>query len=554
MAIRNAFVTLILCVVWAAFTQPVRAQDSIPTDTNVVAAVDSFPDTLVPVTVPPETVVIAMVDSSELRVEAEFSDDGPQFFSLKSPYHAILSHLYFLQDDSYHADSAAMTLYMKDQKGASAQKLAIMLKQYYDAAGYWIDLDIIPQDPNYVDSLSRKHKYQVIPEVPEIFVYKKGDRWVYSYTTIKNIERLHRSVYPFGTLDWLPDWMHGKMLGLKIWQWFGILLFLFLTVIIHRALTFALTLILKRFLDRIFKGGDTREFFWKIARPISLLILFYILAAYTPNLQLPIAVNKWVQLAFRIMIPVFYMLIGLHSVNLLMVHFAKRAEKTEGTMDDQLVPLLKNLFKAIIVIAFIAYTLTMLKVDVTALVGGVAFGSLALALAAQDTVKNLFGSLLIFVDRPFQIGDWVIIDGNEGVVEEVSVRSTRIRTFANSIITIPNGNIASTAINNMGARAYRRFVTRVGVTYDTPPHVIETFVEGIRKIIKNHPTTRKDYFEVAFNEMGDSALLILIYTFFEVPSWTQELAGRQELLLAIMRLADDLGVGFAFPTQTLHIE
>ena len=134
------------------------------------------------------------------------------------------------------------------------------------------------------------------------------------------------------------------------------------------------------------------------------------------------------------------------------------------------------------------------------------------------------------------------------------MRSTRIRTFAGSLITIPNGIVADSAVDNMGVRNYRRFVTRIGVTYDTPPDLLEVFVEGVRDLVKNHPTTRKDNMEIHFNEMADSSLQILVYAFFDVPTWTDELAGKQRLLLGIMRLAETLGISFAFPTQTLHIE
>lgn len=539
---------LIVCVLAGSL----YAQTNLPADS--VARDSLAQDSLVQDAMERAFVAPPKSDSAIAAQEAAYVDDGLVTLNLSTPYHAVLSHLYFLQEDSYHPDSAAMALYVRDPGSEEAIKTSIQLKQFYDGAGYYIDLDIIPQDPNYADSVSRLHKYLPIPEVKEIFLYKRGNRWVYSGTTVRAIPGLHRSLYPLGTLDWLPEWSQGRFLGLRMWQFLGIACCLLLAFLLHRLLTWVIGQILERFLTRITRRDETHEFFYKIARPISLLILFYALMAFTPVLQLPIGLNKWVFLAYRTMIPVFYMLISLQVVNVAMKYFLRRAEKTESTMDDQLVPLLRNLIKGIVVIFFLIVILDMLKVNITALVGGVAFGSLALALAAQDTVKNLFGSLLIFVDRPFSIGDWVIIDGHEGVVEEVSVRSTRIRTFANSIITIPNGSIASTAINNMGARVYRRFVTRIGVTYDTPPELIEVFVKGIREIVRKHPNTRKDAFEVAFNEMGDFNLQILVYVFFAVPDWSAELSSRQDFLLAIMRLAEKLGINFAFPTQTLHVE
>lgn len=550
---------LLICSL-AFFLSFVKAQtpvDSLPdtagTVDSLLVLADSLPEAP-SLDSAEEEEVAAIPDARDLEIEGELNNERVVHLNLSSPYHTVLSHLYFLQEDSYHPDSAAYTLYVKDPKDESAQELAIQLKQYMDGAGYFIDLDLVPSETDFTDSVSGQQLYRVIPEVPEVFVYKKGNRWVYSYATVKAIPGLHSELFPFGTLDWLPKWSRGHFLGLHIWQWMGIILYLVLAVLLHKLLTMLVSTLLERFLKRFIQSDYTHEFFEKVARPISFVVLFYTVFAFTSALQLPIELNQWVVLAFRIMIPVFWMFIGIQAVNLVMAVFQKRAEATETTLDDQLVPLLRRLGHFIVAIVFLIVILNVLRVNINALLGGLAFGSLALALAAQDTVKNLFGSILIFVDRPFQIGDWIIVGDHEGVVEEVSVRSTRIRTFANSLIYIPNGNLADSAINNMGVRTYRRFTTRVGVTYDTPPDLLEIFVEGIRDLIKYHPTTRKDYFEVHFNEMGDSSLQILIYAFFEVPTWTDELAGKQRLLLGIMRLAEDLGISFAFPTQTLHIE
>lgn len=547
---------IVILALWAiGIGHGLQAQDSLPVDS--LAADTLLPDSAGLLTVSPDTPEVRAFlppDSGTLALEAEYTDENFHVFSLASPYHTIVSHLYFLQEETYHPDSAAMTLYIKDPKSQQARDLSIKLKQFMDGTGHFIDPDELPSDPNYVDTLSGKHKYVPIPEEPDIFVYKKGNRWVYSFTTVQNIDRLHNRVFPFGMMEWLPEWTHNKVGGLQLWQYLAILLFILFTFLVHKLLTVLISLLLRRFLARFVREDKIVHFFTKIARPISLLILLYILWSIVPALQLPIGVNKWVILGFRIMIPVFYMLICLQLANLFMAFYARNAEKTESTLDDQLIPLLRNLIKGIIVVFFLIFILSELKVDITALIGGVAFGGLALALAAQDTVKNLFGSLLIFVDRPFQIGDWIVVDGHEGVVEEVSVRSTRIRTFANSLIYIPNGKIADSAINNMGLRTFRRFSTKIGVTYDTPPHLLEVFVAGIRELIGNHPDTRKEGYEVAFNEMGDSALLILINTFFKVDTWSEELKGKQELLMGIMELAETLGIGFAFPTQTIHIE
>ena len=188
------------------------------------------------------------------------------------------------------------------------------------------------------------------------------------------------------------------------------------------------------------------------------------------------------------------------------------------------------------------------------LLAGLSIGGLAFALAAQDTVKNFFGSLMIFVDKPFQVGDWITSGDVDGTVEEVGARSTRIRTFANSVIYVPNGNLANATIDNHGLRVMRRFYTTITITYDTPPDLIETFVNGLKSIIINHPNTSKEKYEIHLNDFGASSLNIMFYIFFTVPTWSEELAARHDVISKIIRLAHELGIQFAFPTQTLHIE
>ncbi|MGI9541651.1 MAG: mechanosensitive ion channel family protein, partial [Cyclobacteriaceae bacterium] len=136
----------------------------------------------------------------------------------------------------------------------------------------------------------------------------------------------------------------------------------------------------------------------------------------------------------------------------------------------------------------------------------------------------------------------------------VGFRSTRIRTFSNSLVTVPNGRLSDLTIDNHGLRVFRRFRTHFGITYDTPPEVIDTFVQGLKKIVQQHSQTRKDYYEIHLHQMGETSLNVLFYIFFEVPDWSQELTARHEILLEVIRWAEEIGIRFAFPTQTLHME
>ena len=168
-------------------------------------------------------------------------------------------------------------------------------------------------------------------------------------------------------------------------------------------------------------------------------------------------------------------------------------------------------------------------------------GGLAFALAAKDTVANLFGSATIFASRPFQIGDWVYIDGTEGTVESVGFRSTRVRTFYNSLISVPNAKVVDSVVDNYGARQYRRVKAMLGLTYDTPPDKLEAFVVGVRELIANHPKTRKDLFEVHFYEFGPSSLNVLVYFFLSGRQLERGTASTPSLVLGVPQVGAKIG-------------
>ena len=195
-----------------------------------------------------------------------------------------------------------------------------------------------------------------------------------------------------------------------------------------------------------------------------------------------------------------------------------------------------------------------MNVNVTALIAGVSIGGLALALAAQDTVKNLIASALIFVDKPFQIGDYVIAGGQEGTIVEVGFRSTRIQQVDTSIITIPNGTIANMPITNLGVRQSRLFNIMIGVTYDTPPEKIEAYIGQLKELVLNHPRTKNEPFYVHLREMAGSSINIMFRCYIDTTAFPEELQIKEEIYLEIIRIAQQLGVNFAFPSQSIYIE
>jgi MscS family membrane protein len=409
-----------------------------------------------------------------------------------------------------------------------------------------------------LDSLSGKNRYILTASHPELFLSRaENGRWYYSDKTAQAIPKLHREVYPFGThklLTWLPQLGTNQVLGLYTWQLATILIIILLAFLIHKVLSYIFGKGLISLLHRMGYAQVAEKFILPIVRPISLLAVFSLVMTLVPLVQLQPEINHWVVLVLKAALPFLATVVFYRLVDLVGIYMNRFAERTESTLDDQLVPLVRKALRTFVVVVGALFILDNLNFDVTAFLAGLSIGGLAFALAAQDTIKNFFGSLMIFVDKPFQIGDWITSGEIDGSVEEVGFRSTRIRTFRNSVTYVPNGTLADSVVDNHGLRQYRRFYTKLALTYDTPPRLVELFVEGLKEIVKSHPATRKDYYEIHLNELGAHSLDVMFYIFFTVPSWSEELKARHQILLQIMQLAETLGVRFAFPTQTLHME
>jgi MscS family membrane protein len=243
------------------------------------------------------------------------------------------------------------------------------------------------------------------------------------------------------------------------------------------------------------------------------------------------------------------------AVDLVAIYVARRGKRSgDLRVDDLLVPFIRAIMQIIVIAIGLVVIAENFGVEVTGILAGLGLGGIAIALAAQDTLGNFFGSLAILMERPFRAGDFVKVDKVEGTVVEVGLRSTRIRTPDESIVTLPNSTLAKASVDNLGARAYRRWFATIGVTYDTPPDKIDAFCRGIRELIVGRENLRQDVVQVSMYNFGPSSLDIRLVCFFDTSNFEEELAARHRLALDIMRLANELGVDFAFPTNTIHFQ
>ncbi len=233
----------------------------------------------------------------------------------------------------------------------------------------------------------------------------------------------------------------------------------------------------------------------------------------------------------------------------------RSAARTESKMDDMLVPMVRTSLRITVVVFVLVHIAQSLSDQpLTSIVASLGVGGLAVALAAQDTIKNFFGSLVIFADKPFELGDRIRVDGHDGPVEEVGFRSTRVRRLDGHLVTIPNGELANKTIENIGKRPYIKRTINIGITYDTAPDKVERAIAIMKELLADHEGMNADFpARVYFNAFNDSSLNIIgIYWYHPADYWAAQEFG-EAFNLALLKRYNEEGIEFAFPTQTLYI-
>lgn len=475
---------------------------------------------------------------------------------LANPRRTVHTFLHWQQKGHINKDRYTQSMLLFQGTDEEKAVLAGQLKRVLDARGLIINYSSVPDNPNYVDSLSGLSNYILFSSLPEVYLSKEGSNWVFSEATIDQIPALYQSTfssYVESLLHILPEWTKVEWLGIQLWQYFAVFLWLLIGFILRKIFEYILENYVRRLTQKTSFTWDD-ELIAEVQKPSGFIFLtaFYYLT-YT-NLQLSVVVNSYLVVILKVLLSTGFIWLLYNLADVFSKYLATFTAKTSNKLDDQLVPLIRKTLRFFIVSMGIIVVLQNNGYNVASLIAGLGIGGLAVALAARDTLANFFGSITILLDKPFRIGDWVKIGNEEGTVEEVGFRSTRIRTFYNSLISLPNSKLADTAVDNLGLRKYRRLKTVLNLTYSTTPEQMEAFVEGIKAIVKANKHMRQDFYEVHFNSFGAHSLDVLVYVFFDVPDWSVELQQRHNFLLEVLRLAKEVGVEFAFPTQTLQVD
>ncbi len=348
-------------------------------------------------------------------------------------------------------------------------------------------------------------------------------------------------------------WFEGTLAGNEVWR-----LLVWLAAMIGAAVVGKIArYYLKRISGALKSHGRLMEasLLNAISKPIVFTFVVIAMKTGMHVLVLSPAFATFAMTTTNVMLVVAIAFVLYCLVDVVSDAMRRAAEKTPSKLDDMLAPMVKSILRMTVVVLGLVQVATVLSdKPLTSIVAGLGVGGLAVALAAQETIKNFFGSVTVLTDKPFELGDRVMVDKYDGVVEHVGFRSTRLRTMEGDLVTIPNGTLAGMGIQNAGKRPYFRRVMKIGIAYGTAPAKVERAVEIIKEILANHPS--QDLLlppRVHFNEFGSSSLDITVMYWFCKTDYWEFMDYSQAVNIEVLRRLNAEGVSLAVPTQMVYM-
>jgi MscS family membrane protein len=287
-----------------------------------------------------------------------------------------------------------------------------------------------------------------------------------------------------------------------------------------------------------------------LEEPIVLVITIAGVWFALNRMTFPDKMQEWINTVYWVIITLTVAWLIARLVDALIKEYVvPLTQKTEGDLDDQIIPILRKAIRATIWILGIVIALNNAGYNIGALLAGLGIGGLALAMAAKDTVANIFGGITIFTDKPFKINDRVKIGGFDGTITEIGIRSTRLKTLENRIVTIPNSKFTDGMVENVSSEPHRKVVLKLGVTYDTTAEKIQDGMKALQAIVDETDTLEENSV-ISFTEFGDSALGILFIYYIKKGD---DIMGSQTVVnMEIKKRFEALEIDMAFPTQTVY--
>ena len=343
-----------------------------------------------------------------------------------------------------------------------------------------------------------------------------------------------------------------RLWGNELWKYLFSLIYIFLAFYVSKFLDYLTRVWLKKWAERTTTKFDDLVL-ELLNGPVKIVAFVIFLRIGLDVFQWPEMVQKVLSKGFTIIVAITLTYMVLKFIDLVMSYWHQRvAAQEDQAFNHQLFPIVRKSLKVFIIAVAALVTLDNLGINITAAIASLSIGGLAVGLAAQDTLANLFGAVAIFLDKPFKIGDRVQVDGHDGPVESIGMRSTRIRNLDGHLVTIPNKTMGNATIVNIAARPNIKTIMNIGITYDTPVEKVKLALQIIKEVYGSHQMTGD--LVTSFNKFESSSLNILVVHWWKAPDFLGSLAGLQEMNLQLKERFDREGINFAFPTQTLYVK
>ncbi len=385
----------------------------------------------------------------------------------------------------------------------------------------------------------------------------EGYTWKFDHDFLTKVPALYTLIEEQSFKHYFPLWSHDiEIFGVHLWQWFMLISALFMTIF----LALLITKISYRFLvylNTLYHHRIDTTVLRDSFRPIKYLFMISFLHFVTRFLEIPLQARALIYSAETLLSVVIVASVGLKASNLFISYLHGVLEKTQRTNAIAMLPSARKALKIMIIVIAITYFLTKIGVNITAIVAGLGIGGIAVALASQKTIENLIGGISIIIDQPVRVGDFCRFGENknkEGKVEDIGLRSTRIRTLDRTLVSIPNSEFAQTQIENFGKRDMIRLYEIIGLRYDTSAEQLRSLLAKINALLLVHPRIAADPLRVHFINFGLTALEIEIFAYVMTSEQADYLKVKEEINLGILELVGVHGVRFAHPANAVYLE
>ncbi len=506
----------------------------------------------------------AQIPGMQSETESEEPEWPEDALKRRTPRGSVAGFISAVADKNY--DLAGEYFYtsegeLEDERSAElARELQILLNQRGQMMPYsWLSKDVEGRlDDDLPNHLERVGTISTSGEDYDILLEKVegplgGPLWLFSDQTVQYIEELSVLEENVLLLSRImpPILERYELWGATIGQWLAILLlaafsYVIAWLIIHFFL-YIIPLIWKRA-----RTEPTSGVLKAFALPVKLYLAVWLFVVLSQEIGISIILRQRFS-GISIIIGLLAFLILLWRLSEFLGNFSTNRMSSRGNLSGVSVALfLKRAAKIAIIIFGIIAVLGTIGVDVTTGLAALGIGGIALALGAQKTIENFVGSVTLITDQPIRVGDFCKVGDTVGTVEKVGMRSTRIRTLARTVVTIPNGEFSSSKIENYAHRDKFWFNTVIGLRYETTPDQIRYLLVELRSILYAHPIVTSDTTRVRFIELGSDSINLEIFTYIKVSTYDEYLEVKEDLLLRIMDVVGESGTGFAFPSQTIY--